>query len=136
MYAIRSYYGQIYLQHGLFHNLGIPWIGAKIFGPTLSGVRTIRAMVAPLGAVGFYFFILMLTNRRILPALVFVLLAGYLPISFPERSVITSYSIHYTKLYEQLFSGRTSKDHTSIRRREIRKTDCAADRQTTPKERN
>jgi hypothetical protein len=67
-------YRDIYLQHGLFHNAWIPWLGAKLFEPTLTGVRTIHAYIGPLGCVGLYYFVLVICRTRLLPAAFLVFL--------------------------------------------------------------
>jgi hypothetical protein len=67
-------YRDIYLQQGLFNNVLIPLLGAKIFEPTLAGVREIIAYVEPLGVVAFYFFLMAICRARFLVAafLIFV----------------------------------------------------------------
>jgi hypothetical protein len=67
-------YRDIYLQHGLFQNAWIPWLGAKLFEPTLTGVRAIHAYIEPLGCVGFYYFVLVICRTRLLPAVFLVFL--------------------------------------------------------------
>jgi len=47
-------YRDVYLQHGLFHNALIPLLGAKLFGETLAGVRTMQHLVDPLTHVAIY----------------------------------------------------------------------------------
>lgn len=105
-------YRDIYLQHGLMHNLGIPWLGAKIYGPTLTGVRLMRARIEPLGAVGFYFLLLMLTGCHPLPILLY-LLAIAMQTRIPARAFFGSLSlafiaadIRYGKGFCQLFKNK------------------------------
>ena len=88
-------YRDIYLQHGLFHNAWIPLLGAKLFGPTLTGVRTIHAYIAPLGYVGCYYFVLVMCRTRLLPAAFLAILccgslSGY---GLPSRALFGILSI-------------------------------------------
>jgi hypothetical protein len=61
-------YRDVYLQHGLFHNAWIPWLGAKVFEPTLTGVRAIHGYLDPLAYVSAYFLILVTCRTRLLAA--------------------------------------------------------------------
>jgi hypothetical protein len=73
-------YRDIYLQHGLFHNAWIPWLGAELFEPTLGGVRAICAYISPLGLIASYFFILAVCRTRLFPAALLVFLScGTIP---------------------------------------------------------
>ena len=80
-------YRDIYLQHGLFFNAWIPLLGAKLFGPTLTGVRTIQAYIEPLGCVGFYYFVLVICRTRLLPAAFFALLCCGSLVGMPARAL-------------------------------------------------
>ena len=44
----------IYLQHGLFQNAGLAWLGGKIFGVSLEGVRKMSRLLGPSGYVAMY----------------------------------------------------------------------------------
>ena len=44
----------IYLQHGLFQNAGLAWLGSKIFGVSLEGVRKMSHLLEPFGYVAIY----------------------------------------------------------------------------------
>jgi len=44
----------IYLQHGLFQNAGLAWLGGKIFGVSLEGVRKMSRFLGPFGYVAIY----------------------------------------------------------------------------------
>lgn len=79
-------YRDAYLQHGFLENLGIPWLGAKLFAPTLAGVRWIQAFVDPLGEVAAYALIVSLTGARLLPALLFALLVLASPVDVSGRA--------------------------------------------------
>jgi hypothetical protein len=80
-------YRDVYLQHGFLENLGIPWLGATLFAPTLPGVRWMRALVDPLGAVAAYSLIVSLTGARLLPALLFAVLVIASPVGASSRAL-------------------------------------------------
>jgi hypothetical protein len=86
-------YRDIYLQHGLFHNALIPWLGATMLEPTLSGVRTARAYIEPLGLVAFYFLVIAICRARI-PAAAFMvfLCCGSIP-GVPSRATFGMLSL-------------------------------------------
>jgi hypothetical protein len=79
-------YRDVYLQHGFLENLGIPWLGATLFDPTLVGVRWIEAFVDPLGKLGAYALIVSLTGARLLPALLFGVLVIASPAGVSSRA--------------------------------------------------
>ncbi len=79
-------YRDFYLQHGFLHDLGIPWLGATLFAPSLAGVRWMRALVAPLGLVGAYSLVVALTRARVFPALLFLLAAAASPVGVKDRA--------------------------------------------------
>jgi hypothetical protein len=61
-------YRDYYLQHGLIHNALLPWLGAKIFGPTLAGLRAMTRFTEPLAYAAAYFFVLLTCRTRLLAA--------------------------------------------------------------------
>ncbi|MCE9613776.1 MAG: hypothetical protein K8T26_05835 [Lentisphaerae bacterium] len=63
-------YRDIYIQHGLLYDAWIPSLGAKLFGPTLAGVRAIQGYVAPTELVAIYFLVLASFRFRLVAALV------------------------------------------------------------------
>lgn len=79
-------YRDVYLQHGFLHNLGIPWLSAKCFGYSLGAVRTGHSLITPLGWIGAYFFLLGLVRGRVLPALLFAILAAHMPTHLLPRA--------------------------------------------------
>ena len=44
----------IYVQHGLFQNAYLAWLGGQLFEPTLFGLRTMERILNPLGYVALY----------------------------------------------------------------------------------
>jgi hypothetical protein len=45
----------IYVQHGLFEDVGKPWLAALLNAPSLASLRLTEAFLAPLGYVALYF---------------------------------------------------------------------------------
>jgi len=83
-------YRDIYLQHGFLYNAGIPLLGAKLFGPTLSGVHTIGGYVEPLGVVAYYLIVAACRNRLLAAA--FMLFLGP-AIWMPSRAMFGMLSL-------------------------------------------
>ena len=79
-------YRDIYLQHGFMHNLGVPFLGAKLFGYDLASVRAIHILLNPLGWVGAYIFLCCLTRFNFLACLAFVCFSGMTHIHVQERA--------------------------------------------------
>jgi hypothetical protein len=69
-------YRDVYLQHGFLYNAGIPLLGAKLFGPTLSGLQMIRGYVEPFGLVAFYYLLIAACRNRLLVAAAMIFLAS------------------------------------------------------------
>ena len=44
----------IYIQHGVFQNAYLAWIGGQLFEPTLWGLRSMESILDPLGYVSLY----------------------------------------------------------------------------------
>lgn len=86
-------YRDFYLQHGLFHNALIPWLGAKIFEPTLMGLRTVQRFTEPLGSGAACLLVLAACRTRLLAALLLgVLLCGS-RLEVPGRAVFGLLSV-------------------------------------------
>ena len=66
----------IYIQHGLFQNAILPWLGSQFFEPTLWGVRLIQDALGPLGYVTLYLLGLQVFRYRMLTAFLCVLIAS------------------------------------------------------------
>jgi hypothetical protein len=65
----------IYIQHGLFQNVGKGWLAAKLFGVSLASLRTTEHLLAPFGHVALYFLGLALF-RSWISAVLLVLVAS------------------------------------------------------------
>ena len=102
-------YKDIYLQHGLFHNLGIPWLGATLFGYSHASVRAIQVIFDPFAWIGAYIFICAITNFRILPAVCFAYFCAISHIDIQERSFIGLIGIAFLAIYI-----RTNFKHSSL----------------------
>ena len=66
----------IYIQHGLFQNAYLAWLGSQLFEPTLFGVRSMEDIVDPLGYVALYVLGLQVFRGRFLTAFICVLIAS------------------------------------------------------------
>ena len=66
----------IYVQHGLFQNAYLAWVGGQIFEPTLFGLRTMERILNPIGYVALYLLGLQVFRGRFLTAFLCVLIAS------------------------------------------------------------
>ena len=66
----------IYIQHGLFQNAYLAWVGSQLFEPTLFGVRLMEDILAPLGYVALYVLGLQVFRSRFLVAFLCVIIAS------------------------------------------------------------
>lgn len=66
----------IYVQHGLFQNAYIAWLGSHLFEPTLFGVRAMEAALNPLGYVALYLLGLQVFRGRALTAAICIMIAS------------------------------------------------------------
>ena len=66
----------IYIQHGLFQNAYLAWLGSQLFEPTLFGLRSMEGIVDPLGYVALYVLGLQVFRGRFLTAFICVLIAS------------------------------------------------------------
>lgn len=78
----------MHLQHGLLHNAWIPWIGSRLYGPTLAGVRLGRRLVDPLGGCAGILLVVSLFRARALSAAAFGLIACGTGFVVPGRAAI------------------------------------------------
>ena len=66
----------MYIQHGLFQNAYLAWLGSQLFEPTLFGVRSLEDILDPLGYVALYVLGLQVFRGRFLTAFICVLIAS------------------------------------------------------------
>ena len=66
----------VYVQHGLFQNAYLAWVGNLFFEPTLFGVRSMEDVLDPLGYVALYLLGLQVFRGRFLTAFICMLIAS------------------------------------------------------------
>ena len=66
----------VYVQHGLFQNAYLAWVGNLFFEPTLYGVRSMEDVLDPLGYVALYLLGLQVFRGRFLTAFICMLIAS------------------------------------------------------------
>ena len=66
----------VYVQHGLFQNAYLAWVGSLLFEPTLFGVRSMEAILAPLGYVALYLLGLQVFSRQIFDSFICMIIAS------------------------------------------------------------
>ena len=66
----------IYIQHGLFQNAYLAWVGSQLFEPTLFGLRSMEDLLDPLGYVALYVLGLQVFRGRFLTAFICVVIAS------------------------------------------------------------
>ena len=66
----------IYVQHGLFQNTYLAWVGSQLFEPTLFGLRSMERLLDPLGYVTLYLLGLQVFRGRFLTAFICVLMTS------------------------------------------------------------
>ncbi len=66
----------IYIQHGLFQNAYLAWLGSQFFEPTLFGMRSMEDILDPLGYIALYVLGLQVFRGRFLTAFICVIIAS------------------------------------------------------------
>ena len=66
----------IYIQHGVFQNAYLVWIGSQLFEPTLLGLRSMEHILDPLGYVALYLLGLQVFRGGFFTAFICVLIAS------------------------------------------------------------
>ena len=77
-------YRDLYLQHGLFQNVGKPWLAEQWYGVSLASLRMTEAWIAPLGQIALYFLGLAVF-RSWISAILLVLVAAVTNIPVIDR---------------------------------------------------
>ena len=75
----------IYIQHGVFQNAYLVWIGSRLFEPTLLGLRSMECILGPLGYVALYLLGLQVFRGRFFTAFICVLIASGTEFSVSAR---------------------------------------------------
>ncbi len=66
----------IYIQHGVFQNAYLAWLGNHFFEPTLQGLRSMEHILAPLGYVALYLLGLQVFRGGFFTAFICVIIAS------------------------------------------------------------
>lgn len=66
----------IYIQHGVFQNAYLAWIGGQLFEPTLFGLRSMEDLLDPLGYVALYLLGLQVFRGGFFTAFICVVIAS------------------------------------------------------------
>ncbi|MYK16811.1 hypothetical protein F4055_01400 [Candidatus Poribacteria bacterium] len=66
----------IYIQHGVFQNAYLAWIGGQLFEPTLFGLRSMEDILGPLGYVALYLLGLQVFRGGFFTAFICVVIAS------------------------------------------------------------
>ena len=66
----------IYIQHGVFQNAYLAWIGSQLFEPTLLGLRSMEHILDPFGYVALYLLGLQVFRAGFFTAFICVLIAS------------------------------------------------------------
>ena len=105
----------IYIQHGLFQNAYLAWVGSQLFEPTLFGVRSMEDILDPLGYVALYVLGLQVFRSRFLTALICVLIASGTQFWVSPRHSLGLISFAFVANSLTHFQGtRTSKVPTFV----------------------
>ena len=75
----------VYVQHGLFQNAYLAWVGGQLFEPTLFGLRTMERVLNPIGYVAVYLLGLQVFRGRFLTAFICMLIASGTAFSVSAR---------------------------------------------------
>lgn len=100
----------VYVQHGLFQNAYLAWVGGQLFEPTLFGLRTMERVLNPLGYVALYLLGLQVFRGRFLTAFLCMLIASGTAFSVSARHSLGLMSFAFAAAF---LTGpqATSKDY-------------------------
>ena len=105
----------IYIQHGLFQNAYLAWVGGQLFEPTLFGLRTMERILNPLGYVALCVLGLQVFRSRFLTAFLCVLIASGTEFSVSPRHSLGLISFAFVANSLTHFQGtRTNKIPTFV----------------------
>ena len=97
----------IYVQHGLFQNAYLAWLGGQLFEPTLFGLRTMERILNPLGYVALYLLGLQIFRGRFLTAFLCMLIASGTEFSVSARHSLGLISFAFAANFLTLPHGRS-----------------------------
>ena len=99
----------VYVQHGLFQNAYLAWVGGQIFEPTLFGLRTMERILNPLGYVALYLLGLQVFRGRFLTAFLCMLIASGTNFSVSARHSLGLISFAFAANFLTLSQGRSKR---------------------------
>ena len=99
----------VYVQHGLFQNAYLAWVGGQIFEPTLFGLRTMERVLNPLGYVALYLLGLQVFRGRFLTAFLCMLIASGTNFSVSARHSLGLISFALVANFLTFSQGRSKR---------------------------
>jgi len=99
----------VYVQHGLFQNAYLAWVGGQIFEPTLFGLRTMERILNPLGYVALYLLGLQVFRGRFLTAFLCMLIASGTAFSVSARHSLGLISFAFVANFLTLSQSRSKR---------------------------
>ncbi len=99
----------VYVQHGLFQNAYLAWVGGQIFEPTLFGLRTMERVLNPLGYVALYLLGLQVFRGRFLTAFLCMLIASGTNFSVSARHSLGLISFAFVANFLTFSQGRSKR---------------------------
>ena len=99
----------VYVQHGLFQNAYLAWVGGQLFEPTLFGLRTMERVLNPLGYVALYLLGLQVFRGRFLTAFLCMLIASGTNFSVSARHSLGLISFALVANFLTFSQGRSKR---------------------------
>ena len=99
----------VYVQHGLFQNAYLAWVGGQIFEPTLFGLRTMERVLNPIGYVALYLLGLQIFRGRFLTAFLCMLIASGTNFSVSARHSLGLISFALVANFLTFSQGRSKR---------------------------
>ena len=99
----------VYVQHGLFQNAYLAWVGGQIFEPTLFGLRTMERVLNPIGYVALYLLGLQVFRGRFLTAFLCMLIASGTNFSVSARHSLGLISFALVANFLTFSQGRSKR---------------------------
>ena len=99
----------VYVQHGLFQNAYLAWVGGQLFEPTLFGLRTMERVLNPIGYVALYLLGLQIFRGRFLTAFLCMLIASGTNFSVSARHSLGLISFALVANFLTFSQGRSKR---------------------------
>ena len=101
----------IYIQHGLFQNIGKPWLSVLLNGPSVASLRFVETLLKPLAYLAVYFLGLQVF-RSWFTALLLVLITSSNSFAVSDRSIFCLLSVTaLVYAFRQTYSIRPHQSH-------------------------